>query len=84
MAQQLGDYLRTLREIRGYTTRQLATRAGCSKSLIASVENGERFPSLARLWEITLALEGEFGQALFLLCIDAGIPADEVKGIYLG
>ncbi len=71
---QLAEYLRGLRETRGYSTRQLAHKAGCSQGLITAIENGGRSPSLRRLWDITLALDGDFNQALYYLCVDAGIP----------
>ena len=75
---QLGDYLRRLREDKGYSTRQLAAIADCSRALITAIENGERSPSLRRLWDITQALEGDFSRALYFLCVDAGIPSEGV------
>ncbi len=82
MTQQLGNYLRSLREKKGYSTRQLAAQVDRSQSLITAIENGERSPSLLRLWEIIKALNGEFRLALFYLCVDLGIPEEAVRGIY--
>jgi transcriptional regulator with XRE-family HTH domain len=63
----------------GYSTWQLAERGDFSQSLITTIENGKRFPSLPRLWELSQALEGDFSQALFFLCVDLGIPEEAVK-----
>ena len=77
-ATQLGDYLRELRKGKGYNIRELGERVGCSHGLITAIENGRRSPSLRRLWDITQALEGDFSQALYYLCVDAGIPPEAV------
>lgn len=82
MTQQLANYLRQLREAKGYSTRQLAARTGWSQTHISAVETGVRLPSLVRLWEIVTVLEGDFPRALFYLCLDLGIPEEAVKGIY--
>jgi transcriptional regulator with XRE-family HTH domain len=84
MTTQLGDYLRSLREAKGYSTYQLAPRAGCSQSLVTAVENGERLPSLLRLWALTQVLDGDFSRALFFLCVDMGIPPEAVDKLIEG
>lgn len=76
MTSHLGDYVRELRHERRLTTRQLGTAAACSASFIARLEVGKRYPNLDTLWRIIEALEGDFGKALFLLCLDAGVPED--------
>ena len=78
MATQLAEHLRELRKGKNYTTYQLASAAGCSRPLITAIENGRRVPDLRRLWDITQALEGDFSQALYYLCVDAGIPSEAV------
>lgn len=81
MSQPLGDYLRTLREEKGYSTRRLAAIAGCSQGLITAIENGRRLPRLPQLWEIVKALETDFRPALYLLCRDLDIPHAAVADI---
>lgn len=73
---QLGEYLRTLRQARGLTSRQLGQLAGCSHSFITRLETGERLTNLGQLWQIVAKLEGDFGQVLFLLCLDSGVPEE--------
>ena len=81
MTQQLGNYLRGLREDRGYTTRQLAAMANCSQPFVTTIENGQRLPHLPQLWEIVQALETDFRPALYFLCLDLGIPERAVADI---
>ena len=81
MTQQLGNFLRTLREKKGYTTRQLAAMANCSQGLISSIENHRRLPHLPQLWEIVKALETDFRPALYFLCLDLNIPEAAVADI---
>ena len=81
MTQRLGNYLRTLREEKGYTTRQLAAMANCSQGLISSIENHRRLPHLPQLWEIVKALESDFRPALYFLCRDLDIPDSAVADI---
>ncbi len=76
MAKHLGQYLRDLRGAKGLTTRQVGGLVDCNYSFIARLELGERSPSLGLLWQVVKALDGDFGQALFLLCLDAGVPGD--------
>jgi transcriptional regulator with XRE-family HTH domain len=74
MADRLGEYLQNLRHAKGLTTRKLGSLAHCNHSFISRLESGERLPSLDRLWQLIEVLEGDFGQALFLLCLDSGVP----------
>lgn len=46
---QLSGILKELRESRRFSQKTLATRLGCSPSLVSSYETGERQPSLAML-----------------------------------
>lgn len=45
------------RQLRGLTQRQLATRAGCSRELISSIETYRSAPSTDRLEDLALALD---------------------------
>ena len=45
------------RQRKGLTQRQLATRAGCSRELISSIETYRYAPSTDRLEALALALE---------------------------
>ncbi len=76
MANHLGQYLRSLRQTKGLTTRQLGDMAGCSHSFITLLEAGERFPSLDRLWRIVKALDGDYSQAVSFLSLDSGVPEE--------
>ncbi|MGK8488117.1 helix-turn-helix transcriptional regulator [Nocardia asiatica] len=57
--EQVGNLVRRLRLERGYTQAALATRAGCSRSLIQQIENGSRVPPLALRERLSLALGAE-------------------------
>jgi transcriptional regulator with XRE-family HTH domain len=81
MSNDLGQYLRLLREQQGLSTRQAAAALECSHSLIARFETGDRTPGLDRLWRLVELLAGDFGQALYLLCRDAGIPDDTTRQV---
>jgi transcriptional regulator with XRE-family HTH domain len=45
------------RQVRGWTQRQLATRAGCSRELISSIETARYAPNTDRLAELAAALD---------------------------
>jgi len=45
------------RQRKGWTQRQLATEAGCSRELISSIETCRHAPSTDRLYELAAALE---------------------------
>ena len=81
MSDNLGQYLRHLREQQGLSTRQAAEILECSHSLIARFETGDRTPGLDRLWRLVELFAGDFGQALYLLCRDAGIPDDTARQV---
>ncbi len=81
MSNNLGQYLRLLREQQGLSTRQAAAALECSHSLIARFETGDRTPGIDRLWRLVELLAGDFGQALYLLCRDAGIPDDTARQV---
>jgi transcriptional regulator with XRE-family HTH domain len=55
-AGQLGDAIRTLRELRGYTQRQLATRIRATQSQVANWESGISRPGAASLVKLMDAL----------------------------
>ena len=74
MSNNLGEYLQTLRLGKGMKTRQLGLAVDCDHSFISRIESGQRFPSLDRLWQLIEALDGDFGRALYLLCVDQNIP----------
>jgi len=79
MSNELGQYLRHLREQQGLSTRQVAGLLECSHSLIARFETGDRTPQPVRLWQVVDLLAGDFGQTLCLLCRDAGVPDDAAR-----
>ncbi len=53
----LGARIRHARRVVGLTLTQVATKAGCSESLISKIENAQAAPSLAMLHRIAVALE---------------------------
>lgn len=53
----VGDLLRVLRERRGLSLRQLATRSGFSPSFISQVEKGQASPSINSLEKIAAVLD---------------------------
>jgi len=53
----LGARLRHARRVAHLTMTQVATRAGCSESLISKIENGQATPSLSMLHRIAGALD---------------------------
>lgn len=52
LAQQLGARIRELRNINGWTQKELAQRIGIHKSVISYFELGERFPAYDTLLRI--------------------------------
>lgn len=84
MSNQLGEYLRQLRQAKGLTTRQLAAISGFNQSTITLLENGQRSASLGRLWRVVKALDGDFRQALYFLCLDADVPEEIAQEIISG
>lgn len=81
MSNRLGEYLRSLRQAKGLTTRQLSQVAQCSHSFITLIETGERAPSLGRLWQLVQVLDGDLNEAIFYLCLDVGIPEDVARNV---
>ncbi|MBS5802723.1 MAG: helix-turn-helix transcriptional regulator [Brachyspira sp.] len=53
----LGKKILEIREQKGYSQQQLATKAGLSKALITHIETGKRYPSEKALKKIIEALE---------------------------
>jgi transcriptional regulator with XRE-family HTH domain len=76
MSNSPGEYLRELRDNKGLTTRQLSQAAACSHALVTLVKKGDRHPSLDRLWPWVQVLEGNFVRAVYLLCLDTGVPEE--------
>ena len=76
MGRRVGKYLQQLREAQGHSIRQLGSQVGISPSHLSSVEKGRREVSITLLFPIVEALHGDFPNALKLLVLDAGIPAE--------
>lgn len=81
MSNQLGEYLKELRRAKGLTTRQVAAISGFNQSTITLLENGQRSASLGRLWWLVKAVDGDFRQALYFLCLDAGVPNEVAQEV---
>lgn len=56
-APMLGVRIRHARRVAHLTLTQVASKAGCSESLISKIENGQATPSLAMLHRIAVALD---------------------------
>lgn len=56
----MGGTLRTLREERGLTARQLAQQSGISAAMVSRIENGQVSPSLSTLNALAQALDVPF------------------------
>ncbi|MBP3737068.1 MAG: cupin domain-containing protein [Lachnospiraceae bacterium] len=54
---EIGAHLRTLRERKGYTIKELADNSSLSIGFISQVERGKTDPSLASLRKLTTALD---------------------------
>ena len=59
--QQLGQRIRTLRKIAGYTQEEFAYKAGLDRSYYGAVERGERNLSVLNLLKIAEALGVDVG-----------------------
>ena len=69
----LGNKILEIREIKGISQQQLATKAGLSKALITHIETGKRYPSDKALQKIIEALE----------ITEEEILTEEVKNEYI-
>ncbi|MCB1499255.1 MAG: cupin domain-containing protein [Bauldia sp.] len=60
-AKDLGQRLRTARQNKSWTIKQLAAASGCSESLLSKIENGKNLPSLPLLHKLVRVLESNIG-----------------------
>lgn len=79
MGKRVGAYIQELRQQHGLSIRKLGDEAGLSPSYVSLIERGEREVSIQNLYPIVQALGGDFGSAMRLLAIDAGIPEEAVS-----
>ena len=56
-----GATVKRLRNTRGWTQEELATRLGCARNTIARIETGNRRPSLTLLEQLARALKVDVG-----------------------
>jgi transcriptional regulator with XRE-family HTH domain len=73
IAASLGAAIRLARQNRGWSTRELASRADVSQPFLSNVENGRTTPSVATLYRLAAALE--------VLPADLMPPADESTAV---
>lgn len=52
----IGDNIKSLMKLNGYTQKQLAMRAGCTEAAISKYVNNEREPSITILKNLAIAL----------------------------
>jgi transcriptional regulator with XRE-family HTH domain len=62
---QMGGRLRTARQARRYTLRELAQRLGVSPSMISQIETGRASPSVSTLYAIANELDVSLDDLLF-------------------
>jgi len=60
----LGDTIRELREIRGWSIRDLSERAGVARAPICEYENNNQRPSLSSLAKIAAAFDARPSELL--------------------
>ena len=61
----MGDHLRSARQGRGLTLRELAQRLGVSPSMISQIETGRASPSVSTLYAIANELDVSLDELLF-------------------
>ena len=61
----LGPRLRSAREERGLSVRELARRIGCSPSLISQIERGASVPSVGILYSVATELDSSLDYLVF-------------------
>jgi len=72
---RVGHKLRAIRKARRYSLQDLATRVGCSESLISKIENNRVFPSLPMLHK----LAAELGTSIGKMFAEASVDGDYVS-----
>jgi transcriptional regulator with XRE-family HTH domain len=80
--QQVGQRLKHLRRVRGYTQEQLAERIEISPKYLSSIERGAENPTLDLLGRLAQGLQVELYE-LFQVTPDAGQP-DRLRQKLLG
>jgi len=60
----LGDTIRELREIRGWSIRDLSERSGVGRANICEYENCNQYPSLSSLAKIAAAFDAKPSELL--------------------
>jgi transcriptional regulator with XRE-family HTH domain len=63
-APNVGAYLRLLRQERGLSLAELATRCGVSRAMISQIEQGRSSPSISLGWKLANGLGVPFGALL--------------------
>lgn len=76
MEQPLGDYVLRLRTTAGIGVSETARRVGCPAAYISLLERGQREAAIPVLYLLVKALRGDVRHALFLMGLDAGVPAE--------
>jgi transcriptional regulator with XRE-family HTH domain len=61
----IGDRLRTLREMKNFTQGEVEKRTGLLRTYVSRVENGHAVPSIGTLEKIAVALEVPIYQLLY-------------------
>ncbi|MFC0274582.1 helix-turn-helix domain-containing protein [Metabacillus herbersteinensis] len=57
---QIGQNLKNVRKVRGYSLDQLSSVTGVSKGMLAQIERGDSSPTVNTLWKIANGLQVSF------------------------
>lgn len=84
-AEDIGKYLRTLRNKRGISRAELAEMVGISQSHLEKIENGQRSPGMPTFWKIIEILNKN--QSIQEKCVsqiqEIILHCTEEKAVYL-
>jgi transcriptional regulator with XRE-family HTH domain len=77
LARVVGERIRTLRTLRGWSLSSLAARAGVGKATLSEIESGQRNPTLETLYAIAAQLEIGLSELL----LEGGSPAGDAPTV---
>lgn len=63
----VGDYLRTLRDLRDFTQQEVADAANISDRTVGNWEKGERAPTMPSFKSVLDKLQGDWDDVLYLM-----------------
>lgn len=82
MLRHVGEALRMLRKLRGYTVPDFAERIGTTAPVIYRYESGRGYPSLRTVFDVLTALETDLHA--FQRALDAAAQEETTRQSLLG